>query len=55
MLSDTEWEQFFNLLDKIVNEEKPVNEKILQIVSKSRDNDRDSMNFEEFMAWEFGF
>lgn len=56
MLTKQEWDKFFYLLDKIVNEEKSVDEKIEQIlIAAKNDGEGADTDLEEFLSWDFGY
>lgn len=53
-MNDKEWEQFFELLEKIVDLEMSVGEKVALVKSKANENGETAeMNLEEFAAWDF--
>ena len=52
-MTEKQWDTFFELLSKIVNEGRPVVDKTAQVLEKARDRD-DEVNLVEFASWNFG-
>lgn len=57
-VTDADYERFFALLEKIVNEELPVSEKqekMLLYIENNEDTHTNETCLEEFTSWEFDF
>lgn len=56
MITEREWNEFFRVLNKIVDEEKSVDDKIEQVLTAAKNNgEKTDMNLEEFLSWDFGY
>lgn len=50
ILKPKEWEKFFELIDKIVNDGRPFSEKLTAVKDAAETNGSD-VNLEEFVEW----
>ena len=55
-MSEKDWEKFFDLLQKIVDEPLAVCDKVENCKKAAEENGESAeQNLEEFLSWDFGF